>query len=563
MVSLKQNTWFSYGSALLLSIFLNLSVAGETTRVSLNSRGQQGNSNSNDPTISADGRYVAFYSSSSNLVPKDTNNSDDVFVYDRLTKQTTRVSINNNGEQGNGASFLAEISGDGRFVVFGSVASNLVPLDSNNKEDVFVHDRLKRQTIRVSVDNNGFQGNSSSGSASISSDGRFVVFQSDATNLVKGGTKQVPNVFIHDVLTRQTTLININKYGKEGNYGSQVPSKHSISADGHFVAFVSFADDLVFGDTNGAPDVFLFDRVTQSPIRISVDSNGIEGNGPSYQASLSVDGRYIAFTSQASNLILNDNNNDIPDIFIHDRISKQTSRVSIGSKGEEGNMTSFDPSISADGRFVAFESFANNLIAGDTNSDNDVFIRDRLLKQTTRVSISDEVIESKGNSNQARISADGRFVTFSSSANNLVIDDTNISEDVFVRDRFLDENHLADLKINVVQQPWSLAKNSYGAFNFKITNNGPDPVNNVFVTHLVSNGPKLLGILASQGGCTRYATISLCQLGKLLPGNSLSLFSVAKSDVRNPLIQRVTVSGQPIELTPGNNRVYVSTKVRP
>jgi Tol biopolymer transport system component len=224
--------------------------------VSVASDSTQGNDNSWDPSISADGRYVAFFSHASNLVPGDTNNTLDVFVHDRLTGQTTRVSVASDGTEGNGDSFVGSISADGRYVAFASWASNLVPGDTNGRSDIFVHDRVTGQTTRVSVASDGTEGNGDSwGCPSISADGRYVAFASWASNLVPGDTNGRSDIFVHDRVTGQTTRVSVASDGTEGNGDSWW--RPSISADGRYVAFPSYASNLVPGDTNGWADIFV------------------------------------------------------------------------------------------------------------------------------------------------------------------------------------------------------------------------------------------------------------------------------------------------------------------
>jgi len=237
---------------------------GQTTeRVSVDSGGLQGNSWSSTPSISSDGRFVAFRSVASNLVSGDTNSTWDIFVHDRQTSQTTRVSVDSGGLQGNGRSQSTSISSDGRFVAFHSRASNLVPGDTNGTYDIFVHNRQTGQTTRVSVDSGGLQGNSLSEMSSISSDGRFVAFESYASNLVPGDTNGEADIFVHDRQTGQTTRVSVDSGGLQGNNHSDGPM--SISSDGRFVAFQSEATNLVPGDTNGRTDIFVHDRQPNTP----------------------------------------------------------------------------------------------------------------------------------------------------------------------------------------------------------------------------------------------------------------------------------------------------------
>ena len=436
-----------------ISVALPGASPGPTERVSVDSAGNQGNSDSSYPSLSANGRFVAFISGASNLVPGDTNGVVDVFVHDRRTGTTERVNVDNAGNEANNGGDTRSrpaISADGRFVAFSSRATNLVPGDTNGWEDVFVRDRWTGTTERVSVNSAGTEGNGSSGNPSISADGRFVAFESYATNLVAEATNGYADVFVHDRQTGITERVSVDSAGNQGNSGSYDPS---LSADGRVVAFISWASNLVPGDTNGYfPDVFVHDRQTGVTERVSVDSAGNQGNGASgelgnsaYRPVVSADGRFVAFASDATNLVPGDTNKTT-DVFVHDRQTRTTERVSVDSAGNQGSWGSGAPSISADGRFVAFCSASPNLVAGDTNwakdmygFDNpasDVFVHDRVTRTTERVNVDSFANQADGgHSSSPAISANGRFIAFDSVAPNLVLGDTNGANDVFVHDR--------------------------------------------------------------------------------------------------------------------------------
>jgi Tol biopolymer transport system component len=405
-----------------------------TTRPSVDSSGAQGSGASIYPSISSDGRYIAFVSAATNLVPGDTNGVQDAFVHDRVTGATTRVSVDSGGAQGNGTTVLASISSDGRYVIFESGATNLVAGDTNGVPDMFVHDMVSGSTVRVSVDSNGVQANSGSELGVISSDGHFVAFTSFATNLVSGSTNSNGDVFVHDMVSGATTRVSVDSNGAQADNGSFSPS---LSSDGRYVAFMSWATNLVSGDTNGASDVFLHDRQTGLTTRISVDSAAVQGNGNSDWPSISADGRFVAFYSSASNLVASDTNAS-SDVFVHDLQTGATTRVSVDSSGIQGNWNSYFPAISSDGRCVAFSSIASNLVPGDTNAFSDVYVHDLISGATTRVSVDSGGAQGNGNSTDASISSDGRFVAFDGSASNFVQGDTNNVQDVFLRDRSAD-----------------------------------------------------------------------------------------------------------------------------
>jgi Tol biopolymer transport system component len=399
--------------------------------VNLASDGAEADNASYLPAISADGRYVAFSSFATNLVPGDTNVSTDVFVYDRKTGLSDRVSVDSAGNQGNSFSEFSAISADGRYVAFVSVATNLVLGDTNGEGDIFVRDRQTGLTERVAVASGGTQGDRGSSSPAISADGRYVAFASYATNLVPGDTNGDWDIFVRDRQTSVTERVSVDSLGNQGNDDSITAA---ISADGRYVAFRSYASNLVPGDTNSRSDIFVHDRQTGLTERVSVDSAGNEGNAYSFSPAISADGRYGAFGSYASNLVPDDTNGR-SDIFVHDHQTGITERVSVDSAGNQGNDSSWTSAISADGRYVAFYSWASNLAPADTNGADDVFVHDRQTGLTERVSVDSSGDQGNENSSTPAISADGRYVAFVSLASNLVPGDTNGLEDIFVQDR--------------------------------------------------------------------------------------------------------------------------------
>ncbi|MEW6743459.1 MAG: calcium-binding protein [Planctomycetota bacterium] len=407
-----------------------------TTRVSVGPGEVEGNRDSElwgNQAISGDGRFVVFSSYATNLVPGDTNRLRDIFLRDRLTGETTRVSVSSDGQQPNGLSGNSCISADSRSVALDSYATNLVPGDTNLASDVFIHDRVTGETTRVSTDSSGNEANGPSARPSLSADGRFVAFKSLATNLVPGDTNNRMDVFLKDRVTGETTRVSVSSDGTEGDRGSSEDSGPAISADGRYVAFQSAATNLVRGDSNHVDDVFVHDRVTGETTRVSVRSDGAEANGPSWYPSLSADGRYVAFASVAANLIAGDMNGYLLDVFVHDRLNGQTTVVSVRSDGTQGDYESRDPAISGDGRYVTFSSGVH-LAPGDGAGD-DIFVHDRVTGETTCASVTYVgVVGFYFNANiYPSISADGRYVAFSGGGPLLVPDDWNREYDVFVR----------------------------------------------------------------------------------------------------------------------------------
>ncbi|MFT7680017.1 MAG: hypothetical protein ACI8QC_004023 [Planctomycetota bacterium] len=406
--------------------------AQTTVRASVGSGGIQGNSSSGEYTaISLDGACVAFHSWSSNLAPSDTNGRFDVFVHEPASGQTVLVSVNSSGTLGNDSSAYASISGDGRYVAFNSVATNLAPGDVNQASDVFVHDRVTGTTTLVSTDSQGVRGNHDSFQPSISADGRFVVFNSTATNLVQGDTNGVLDVFVRDRLSGTTVRVSVDSAGGQGNDSSYLPR---ISADGSTVTYYSYARNLVPGDWNGAHDVFVHELASGLTERVSIGASGAEPDQQSWTGSLSADGRFVTFNSVATNLIAGDTNS-AADVFVKDRATGVVIRASVSSQGLPANSTCQDAFLSADGRYVGFTSWATNLVLGDTNSASDVFVHDLVTGDTVRASVDSAGVLGDGFSMKPCLSGDGRQIAYGSRAANLVSGDTNNQSDVFMRDR--------------------------------------------------------------------------------------------------------------------------------
>jgi Tol biopolymer transport system component len=408
--------------------------AGTTERVSVSSGGAQANATtgSGSRSISADGRYVVFDADATNLVPDDTNGAGDVFVRDRLKGTTERVSVSSGGKQGNNVSFGGTISADGRFVGFTSDATNLVPGGTNDHGNAFVHDRKTGKTRLVSVGPGGVGGNGVTNDVTISPNGRFVGFDSFASDLVPGDTNGTLDAFVYDLRTGTTERVTVGSDGRECETGG---SGALLSATGRFVAFTSSCTDLVPGGTNGLPQAYVRDRTTGKLQLVSVSSAGVQSDGTFNGASaISLSGRFVALISRATNLVPGDTNGQL-DVFVRDRWLGTTERVSVSSRGEQGNGFSSGGDMSADGRFVTFSSQATNLVPGDTNGVFDVFVRDRATGWTRRVSVGADGHQGNGDSVVSALSWSGRIVVFNSVASNLVPDDTNGVEDVFAHAR--------------------------------------------------------------------------------------------------------------------------------
>jgi Tol biopolymer transport system component len=432
-MSRKKGIFIAAGLVMLIALFGCPAPGGGTTRpielISVSGSGTQGNGDSSRPSISSDGRYVAFESAASNLVANDTNGVVDIFVYDRQNATLERVSVSNSGTEGDGASHNPSISADGRYVAFYSSATNLVATDTNGKDDIFVYGRQSHTIERVSVYSAGVQANDTSRDPTISADGRYVAFASAATNLVANDTNGFVDVFVRDRQAPTTERVSLGSSGNEANGDSTLPS---ISGDGRYVAFVSTATNLVANDMNGFADIFVRDRqASGDTTRVSVDSDGTQADGDSDTPFISADGRYVAFASAATNLVGSDSN-AAADIFVRDRQAATTDRVSVSGSGAQSNGSSYEPSVSGDGRYVVFESDATNLVSGDNNGARDIFEHDRQTGGTSRISLTSGGVEGNGDSSFAMVNGNGQYVVFSSSSSNLVSVDTNGFTDIFV-----------------------------------------------------------------------------------------------------------------------------------
>jgi Tol biopolymer transport system component len=350
-------------------IFVYDELGGATGRVSVASSGAQANGASSQPAISADGRYVAFYSAASNLVSGDTNAVGDIFVHDRLAAATTRVSVDSAGAQANGASSQPAISANGRYVAFRSAASNLVSGDTNTRSDIFVYDRTTAATKRISVDSAGTQTNGSSHEPSLSSDGSVVAFHSTASNLVSGDTNGVVDVFVRSGTT--TTRVSLTSAGAQASGLSTSPS---ISANGSRVAFESTAA-LASGDKNSGSDIYVRDRsanTTTWATHWAATTGWVKG-GTSSSPSISADGRYVAMALDSDVQI--DDLNGVRDVYEYDLATGAWAHISRDDVHGAGNQASDSPSLSADGTYTAFASLATNFYV-DTNGLQDTFVHE-------------------------------------------------------------------------------------------------------------------------------------------------------------------------------------------
>jgi Tol biopolymer transport system component len=404
---------------------------------------EPGNANSTESVISADGNKVAFTSEATNLL-KSTTFGRNIFLKDIDTGVVSLVSTNTADTEGNGDSEQPAISSDGRFVVFASSATDLVAEDTNdlcinasgvnvNCTDVFLKDTQTGTVAMVSVDTDGIQGDGFSQQPAVSSGGHFVAFASTAANLVPDDINEASDVFIKDTTTGTLQVISARMDATPGNGESGRPA---ISADGLFVAFSSNADDLVEDDGNGTTDVFIKDTLSGAMVLVSSDAAGTPGNKASGfdSLSLSADGRYVIFESAADNLVEGDVN-EKRDVFLKDTQTGAIVLVSTDATGVQGEDDSYlSVAVTSDGAMAFFSSNANNLVPGDTVNKADIFRKNVQTGAIDIIAIDSAGSMADGTSERLAITPDGLFVVFSSDAINLVADDNNSKTDIFRKD---------------------------------------------------------------------------------------------------------------------------------
>ena len=374
------------------------------------------------PAISADGTEVLFTAGGSGYTQ--------VYLKNLVTGSLTVVSSDSGGTAGDNTSDQPQFSADGTKVVFHSIADNLVAGDTGGHDDVFVKDLSTGAIVRASA-NAGTGGNSASSAGTFSADGTEVTFESYASNLVSGDTNGHSDIFVTNLTTGAITLVSTDASGNEVNGDSLSPS---FSSDGTKILFYSGASNLVSGDTNGVLDVFIKDLTTGAVTRVSTNSSGVQANNQAYDAQFSPDGTKVVFTSSANNLVSGDNNAD-PDVFVKDLVTGAVTQVSARQDGVEGNNLSDGGVFTPDGTKVIFYSTANNFVSGDTNGGYDVYEKDLVTGVVTLVSQNPAGVVGNLGSDIASVSSDGSKIAFQSGAANLVFGDTGGQQDIFVSQR--------------------------------------------------------------------------------------------------------------------------------
>lgn len=382
--------------------------------------------------MSADGRYIVFESHASNLVTTDTNNAQDVFRYDTVLKTTELVSVRLDGlDSGSSYSDTPSISSDGRYVAFRSGASNLTADSVGYHSDIFVRDMQQDVTklISSSAADPTAGGDSNSYTPVISADGSTVAFYSYASNLSGNDTSSLPDVFARRLSESFVRLVSLSTSGQSGNNSSRNPT---ISDDGNTIAFQSDATDLVANDTNNQPDIFVHSLDQNSVSLVSSLQSGEQGNNRSYVPIISADGSTVVFRSDANNFASNDNGRT--KIFAKDLVSGNLQLVNVSLNGEPSSENAYQPSLSANGKRISFHSYANDLVSGDNNSSLDVFVRDINEQTTTLVSQKTDGSAGRSDSRASSISGDGRLITFLSHSPSASLEEYSPNRNVFLHD---------------------------------------------------------------------------------------------------------------------------------
>lgn len=429
---------------IFIFLFLTQNVSSVSTtrfaRASIATGGVEGNNASTKNSIDANGVYVTFASSASNLVSNDTNSAKDIFLHNRSTGATVIVSVGTGSTQANGDSDAPVISSDGKWVVFHSYATNLTAdVDTNDSADVFRYNVTTGAINRVSNDTGAGNANGHNFNPVIDEDGDFIVFQTDATDLFASDTNAKSDIVMYTVATTAIAQISKDSGGLATDGNSMNPA---VSADGKKIAYSSIATDIVASDTNSYSDIFYYDVTLGTTIRVSKANDGTQGNERSYFPAISANGRYVAFESDATNLLASSaDTNAVADVFVYDTTTNTISRVSVASGGTQSNGTSGGSidypniSMSEDGTFVVFRSAATNLVSSDTNVFTDVFMYDRQSNVTVRVTQLLDGTQFNNVSYYPVITRTGTYVAFYSYASNVVTGDTNGVGDVFVYDK--------------------------------------------------------------------------------------------------------------------------------
>lgn len=546
---------------------------GETVLLSVNQLGRSANTDSANPVISANGRFVAFESRASDIVANDNNGAIDVFVYDASSNAAFLVSTSTNGVSGSGDSFAPRFSADGNLVVFVSTADNLTANDTNGTGDVFVRNLTTGVTTLVSVSTNGQSGAGASSSPSISTNGRFVVFASAAPDLAANDANNNTDVFWRDLNSGMTALVSVNTNGQSGNFISFDPT---INPAGTGVAFVSQATDLVpLMDNNIQTDVYFRDVFNAVTLPVSRNHTGAAmGNAGSSTPIFDRSGSNVLFVSIATDLATSDNNGE-QDVFLWNRDTQAHELISVNSSGTAtGNGASgvTAASMSAGLRYVTFFSDASDLVPNtDSNGVADVYVRDRTEGVTKLISYNpaNNAI-GNGASFAPFISADGSVIVFATDASNLATNDVNAATDIVATSLTNALPSSVALSVDAFA-PGSSPAGVEFPVTFSVVNYGPEPVSDVQLTALATSNLRCVhanptsGVFDPQTDTWQIGTIPSLQAASL----QMVMIGVEQGSARvrgrievAPGVF-IDIAPPPIPVINGNDAAGVSINITP
>jgi hypothetical protein len=498
----------------IADVFVKTLPTGNITLASTSDAGVKGNDYSFSPTLSSNGAKVGFESQASNLDPADSDRVNDIFVKDLTSGDIALASTSSGNTKGNADSFQTVVSGDGSYVGFYSMATNLDPLDADAGFDVYVKDLVAGILILASRSDAGVKGNGESLRVALASDGLTAAFESEADNLSPNDNDTSSDIFVKDLSTGNTSLASWTPFFVKGNGNSSLFFT-SLSGDGTTIAFESAATNLDPLDDDSASDIYVQDLSTGDVRLISTSDGGNKGNGFSFTPSIAEDGNTVAFVSASTNLDPSDTDS-IPDVYVKDLVTGDISLASTSDSEVKADGESGSPVLPADGSFVAFASEATNLDPADTDSFTDIFVKNLVTGDLTLASTSSNGVKGNSDSFQPTLSEDATQVAFASQATNLDPSDTDGFGDVYVKDLSVGGLTLAstsDLGIKGNGQsevPSISADGSRVAFSSEATNLDPsdaDPFADVYVKDLSTADIVLastsdMGVKGIQGGAT-------------------------------------------------------------
>jgi uncharacterized repeat protein (TIGR01451 family) len=502
-----------------------------------------GNDYSEQPRISADGRFVAFYSESTNLVAGATNRFGDIFLRDTVAGSTRLISVSTHGTGGgNDYSASLRMTPDARFVVFASYSTNLVLNDLNGFDpDVYLRDTNSGNVELISVNGAG-TGSANDGSYSpvVSADGRYVAFESTAGNLGPVDTNFDTDVYVRDRNLGSNYLCSVALGGGSANDYSYDPI---ISSNGAIVLFYSSATNLVAGNTSGRQQIYAYDITNQTVQLVTINTNGTGANDHSYSARLSADGRYVAFESYASDIVANDLNGDYGDIFLRDLVGGTTTLISINCSGTgSGNSDSYVPALSDDGRHIAFNSVASDLAPGDFSAGYEqIFRHDRLTGQTVLVSQNASTTgPGDSYSYYAEMNADGRIVAFITDATDLTTNSYAATPNAMFWDVDAAPPVIGSVNLFLAKtaSTGSLVEFTALTYSLAITNLGTLAASGVVVTDALPASLSFISATTSAGTITNNAGLVTASLGALATSSN-ALITITAMPTNSGLITNI------------------------